>query len=80
MTSIIYLLLVGLLIGFLAGKLIKGRGFGLIGNLMIGVGGSIIGGLLPNIFSGGLGIIGQVLQGVIGAVVLLFIIGWLKKK
>ena len=79
MTGIIYLLLVGILIGFLAGKLIKGRGFGLIGNLLVGVGGSVLGGIIPTIFSSSLGLIGQVLQGVLGAVLLLFIIGWLKK-
>ncbi|MEM6631486.1 MAG: GlsB/YeaQ/YmgE family stress response membrane protein [Bacteroidota bacterium] len=77
MTGLIYTALVGILIGFLAGKLIKGRGFGLVGNLLVGVGGSIMGSLLP---IWGSGLVGMLVKGVLGAVILLFIVGWFKKK
>ena len=46
MFSLIYFLLIGLAAGWLAGKLMKGHGFGILGNLMIGVIGSILGGFL----------------------------------
>ena len=77
MTGLIYTALIGILIGFLAGKLIKGRGFGLIGNLLVGVGGSIMGSLIP---IWGAGLIGTLIKGVLGAVLLLFLVGLIKKK
>lgn len=47
--SLLIILLVGLVAGWLAGQIVQGTGFGLIGDLMIGVIGAFIGGwLLPN--------------------------------
>ena len=77
MTGLIYTALVGILVGFLAGKFVKGRGFGLIGNLLVGVGGSILGSLIP---IGGFGLIGTLGKGFLGALLLLFLVGWFKKK
>jgi len=66
-------LVIGILAGFLAGKIMKGSGFGLIGDLIIGVIGSFIGvwvfGLL-GISSGG--IIGLLLAAIVGALILLY--------
>jgi len=68
-------LVIGILAGFLAGKIMKGSGFGLIGDLIIGVIGSFIGvwvfGLL-GISSGG--IIGLLLAGIVGALILLYVV------
>ena len=68
-------LVIGILAGFLAGKIMKGSGFGLIGDLIIGVIGAFIGvwvfGLL-GISSGG--IIGLLVAAVVGALILLYII------
>ena len=68
-------LVIGILAGFLAGKIMKGSGFGLIGDLIIGVIGSFIGvwvfGLL-GISSGG--IIGLLLAAIVGALILLYVI------
>jgi uncharacterized membrane protein YeaQ/YmgE (transglycosylase-associated protein family) len=58
----------------------KGKGFGLIGNLIVGVIGAFIGGFVfqqLGIAAGGL--IGSLITAVIGAVVLLFIVGLVKK-
>jgi len=68
-------LVIGILAGFLAGKIMKGSGFGLIGDLIIGVIGSFIGvwvfGLL-GISSGG--IIGLLVAAIVGALILLYVI------
>jgi uncharacterized membrane protein YeaQ/YmgE (transglycosylase-associated protein family) len=58
----------------------KGRGFGLIGNLIVGVIGAFVGGFLFRILgltAGGL--IGSLVVAFVGAVVLLFIVGLMKK-
>jgi len=73
-------LVIGILAGFLAGKIMKGSGFGLIGDLIIGVIGSFIGvwvfGLL-GISSGG--IIGLLVAAIVGALILLFVIRLAKR-
>ncbi len=74
-------LVIGILAGFLAGKIMKGSGFGLIGDLIIGVIGSFIGvwvfGLL-GISSGG--IIGLLIAAVVGALILLYVIRLAKSR
>ena len=68
-------LVIGIVAGFLAGKIMKGSGFGLIGDLIVGVIGSFIGvwvfGLL-GIASGG--ILGLLVAAIVGALLLLYII------
>jgi uncharacterized membrane protein YeaQ/YmgE (transglycosylase-associated protein family) len=79
--GLIILLVVGAIAGWLAGVIMKGYGFGLIGNIVVGVVGAVIAGwLLPRvgIFIGG-NIIGQIINAVIGAVILLFVIGLVKR-
>ena len=46
MIDLIYFLLIGMAAGWLAGKLMEGRSFGLLGNLVVGVIGAILGGFL----------------------------------
>jgi len=74
-------LVIGVVAGFLAGKIMKGSGFGLIGDLIIGVIGAFIGvwvfGLL-GIASGG--VIGLLIAAVVGALLLLYIIRLAKSK
>ncbi len=74
--SVIWFLLIGAIAGWLAGLIMKGGGFGLIGNMVVGVLGSVVGGYLfqsVGVAAGGL------VTAVIGAIVLLFIVGILKK-
>ena len=72
--------IIGAIAGWLAGKIVKGGGFGLIGNIVIGIIGSLLGGfLLGGLFSS-LGIVGSLLTAVIGAVILLFVVSFFVKR
>jgi uncharacterized membrane protein YeaQ/YmgE (transglycosylase-associated protein family) len=78
--SLLIFLLIGAIAGWLAGNLMKGRGFGLVGNIVVGVIGALIGGFVMNtlgIYTGGL--IGSIVFAVIGAIILLYLVGFLKK-
>jgi len=80
MGGFIAFLLVGLIAGWAAGQIMKGSGFGLIGNLVVGVIGAVVGGLLFDLLglSAG-GFIGSVIAAIVGAVVLLYVISLVKK-
>lgn len=80
-TSLIAFLLIGAVAGWLAGLLMRGGGFGLLGNIGVGVVGAFVGGFLFNLLgiSAGGGLIGSLITAVLGAVVLLFIVGLIKK-
>lgn len=79
--SLILFLLIGAIAGWIAGKLLRGGGFGLIGNLVVGIVGAVIGGHLFSYLgvSTGGGLIGSLVTAVIGALVLLFIVGLIKR-
>ena len=69
------LLFIGLIAGWLAGKVVKGGGFGLIGNLVVGVVGSYIGSYLFGFLGlNAYGTIGQIIMATIGAIVLLWLV------
>lgn len=73
-------LLIGALAGWLAGVVMKGRGFGLVINMVVGVVGAFFGGwLLPRLGVSFGGDIGLFVTAFIGAVILLAIIGLIKK-
>jgi uncharacterized membrane protein YeaQ/YmgE (transglycosylase-associated protein family) len=79
--GLLYALLIGAVAGWLGGYLMKGGGFGILVNIIIG----IIGGLVGNWVLGaleisiGTGILSDIATGAIGAVIILFIAGLLKK-
>lgn len=78
--SLIVFLAVGALAGWLAGNVIKGRGFGAIGNILVGIVGAVLGGFvfgLLGITAGGL--LGSIIMATIGAVILLYVISIVKK-
>ncbi len=79
--SLVYILLIGAAAGWLAGQFMKGKGFGLIVNIIVGIVGAFIGGWLLGALgvSIGGGLIGTLITATIGAVVLLFIVGLIKK-
>ena len=78
--DLIIFLLIGALVGWLAGVIMKGGGFGLIGNIIVGILGSILGGwLLPKLGLGIGGEFGGFITAVIGAVILLFIVRLIKE-
>ncbi len=74
--SILVILLVGLIAGWLAGKIVQGTGLGLIGDIAIGVAGAFIASwLLPQLGIGlGVGLFREIIDATIGAVLLLVII------
>ena len=79
--SLIVWLLVGAIAGWLAGMVVKGGGFGLIGDIIVGIVGALIAGwLLPQlgIVIGG-GLIGAIINAFIGAVILLIVIRLIKR-
>jgi uncharacterized membrane protein YeaQ/YmgE (transglycosylase-associated protein family) len=79
--NFIWFLIIGLIAGWLAGTLVKGGGFGLVGDLIVGVVGAFLGGFLFSILgvSAGGGLIGSLIVATIGAVVLLFLIRLIKR-
>jgi len=80
--SIIAILIVGLIAGWLAGKIVRGAGFGLIGDIAIGIIGAFVGDwLLPRLgIHLGTGIVSAVVNATIGAVLLLLIISLLRGR
>ncbi|MCB1237118.1 MAG: GlsB/YeaQ/YmgE family stress response membrane protein [Verrucomicrobiae bacterium] len=82
MNPYLYMILVGLVAGFLAGLIMRGGGFGILGNIIVGVLGAIVGGVLFDTLgiAIGSGFIGSVIPALVGAVVLLFVIGLIKKR
>jgi len=80
--GIVWVILIGIAAGFLAGVIMKGGGFGWVINLLLGLAGALIGGWLLGVLgiSLGDGIIGSLIAAVIGAVLLIFIVNLFKKK
>ncbi|MCO6180997.1 GlsB/YeaQ/YmgE family stress response membrane protein [Ciceribacter sp. RN22] len=74
--GLIILLLVGLVAGWLASQLVRGGGFGIIGDLVVGVVGALLAGLLfPALGLGiGGGILGSIIAATVGAIILLFLL------
>src|SRR5215831_11848256 len=76
----IWFILIGLVAGWLAGQFMKGGGFGIIGDIVVGVLGALLGGFLFGLLgiSAG-GLIGSLVVATIGAVVLIFILRMIKR-
>ncbi len=75
-------LLIGAIAGWLAGIIVRGHGFGLVGNIIIGIVGAVIGGWLFSqlgIATSG-GVVGAFIGATAGAVVLLFLIGLVRRR
>ena len=79
--NVLWFLLVGIVAGWLAGVLVKGGGFGLIGDLVVGIIGALIGGLFFSGLAGfaGGGLLGSILVATLGAVLLLVMLRDLKR-
>jgi len=79
--SLVIWALIGLIAGWLAGEIMKGSGFGLVGNIVIGIVGAILGGLLLGLVGvdpGGF--VGEVIQALIGALVLLALLRTVRRR
>ncbi len=80
--SWLYIIVVGGIAGWLSGLIMKGAGFGLLGNIVVGVIGAVVGSWLFGFFglSAGKGMFGSILMAMIGAVMLLWVARLLKIK
>jgi uncharacterized membrane protein YeaQ/YmgE (transglycosylase-associated protein family) len=77
----VWFIVIGIVAGFLAGVIMKGGGYGIIGDLILGVLGALLGGFLfglLGITSGGL--IGSLITATIGAIVLIAIVRLIKRR
>ena len=74
---LISFLLIGAVAGWLAGMWMRGGGLGPLGNVMVGIGGSFVGGFLFGLapFTVEVGLVGAPITAAIGAAVLLFVVG-----
>lgn len=78
--GLLMFLIIGALAGWIAGNIMRGGGFGLLGNMVVGILGAIVGG-----FAFGLlgfvttSLLGSLISAVVGAVILLFIVGLIKR-
>jgi len=78
--SFIMFLIIGALAGWLAGNIMKGRGFGVLGNIVVGIVGSVLGGMLFGALGlTAFGFIGSLVTATVGAVVLLYLISLIKR-
>jgi uncharacterized membrane protein YeaQ/YmgE (transglycosylase-associated protein family) len=74
--SILVILFVGLVAGWLAGKIVRGTGFGIIGDILVGIAGALIASFLfPKLgFHLGTGLVSEIIYSAIGAILLLLIV------
>lgn len=79
-TELLTFLVIGAIAGWLAGLLTKGKGFGILGNIVVGIVGAVIGGHVLGVIgitAGGL--IGSIFTATVGAALLLFAVRILKR-
>jgi uncharacterized membrane protein YeaQ/YmgE (transglycosylase-associated protein family) len=73
-------ILIGIAAGWLAGQVMKGGGFGLLGDLVVGVIGALLGGFLFGLLGlSASGLLGSLITATIGAIVLLALLRWLSR-
>ena len=78
--GIIAWLVIGAIAGWLAGQIVKGGGFGLVVDIIVGIVGAVIGGFLAGVVGiSAEGLIGSIILAVIGAVVLLVVLRLIKR-
>lgn len=75
--TILWFLIIGTVAGWIAGELTKGHGFGLLGNLVVGILGALLGGYIFDVLNiSTYGLIGSLVTSVIGAVVFLLVLSF----
>ena len=81
LTALLVFIIVGAIAGWLAGLVVKGFGFGLIGNIVLGIVGAVFAGwLFPTLgISLGGGIIGSIISAAIGAIIILLLVRLIKR-
>lgn len=79
--NFIWFIIVGLVAGWLAGVIMKGGGFGVVGDIVVGIIGALIGGWLFSTMgvSAGGGLLGAIIVALIGAIILIFLLRLIKR-
>lgn len=80
--GLLWFLIIGAIAGWLAGQFMKGSGFGLLGDIVVGVIGALLGGWLfgqLGLWPGG-GLIGSLIVAFVGAIILLFLVRLIKRR
>lgn len=77
----IWFILIGLAAGFLAGVVVRGHGFGIVGNIIVGIIGALLGGFVFRLLGlSTTGKVGELICAFVGAIVLLFLLKFVKSK
>lgn len=81
LTTLLIVLAIGAVAGWIAGNLMRGGGFGLLWNIILGILGSFVGNWLFGVLdvSAGGGLLGSLITSVVGAVVVLFVAGLFRR-
>jgi uncharacterized membrane protein YeaQ/YmgE (transglycosylase-associated protein family) len=80
MLWLLWVIVIGILAGWIAGKIMHGKGFGLLGDLVVGVIGSLLGSFIFGLLGlGAYGLLGRLVVAVVGAILLLWLIRFIKK-
>jgi uncharacterized membrane protein YeaQ/YmgE (transglycosylase-associated protein family) len=78
--SIISFLIIGLLAGWIAGEMMRGQGYGMVGDIVVGIIGAFVGGFLFDVLGiSAYGFIGSLVMSIIGAILFIFILRLLKR-
>ena len=77
--SLIVSLIIGAVAGWIAGQVMRGAGFGLIGNIVVGMVGAVVAGLLLPGFWPITGILGAIIHSAIGAIIVLFVVSLIRR-
>ena len=77
----VWFIIVGLVAGWLAGVIMKGGGFGVVGDIVVGIIGALLGGWLFSTMgvSAGGGLLGAIIVALIGAIILIFLLRLIKR-
>ncbi len=79
--ELVWFILVGLIAGWLAGMIVKGGGYGLVGDIVVGILGALLGGFLFGSLGGavGGGLLGSIVVATLGAIILIAILRLIKR-
>jgi len=77
----LWAIIIGAIAGWIAGELMRGRGFGLLGNIVVGILGALLGGFIFGLLGIDLGgVLGYLITAVVGAVILLWIVSLFRRS
>jgi uncharacterized membrane protein YeaQ/YmgE (transglycosylase-associated protein family) len=77
---LVWTIVIGILAGWLAGKIMRGKGFGILVDLLLGIVGAFLGGYVFSFFGlAAFGLVGRLIVALVGALLLLFLVRALKR-